>query len=133
MLVVWLYQGMYGVHFLFQVSAYHVGIVTGIIFCAKPSNILIRYLFDLYSIQIPYNEHEVPEQGIPKAGRLIGIIERVLTFSLIVIGQFQAAGLIITAKSILRFNTIKKNEYVLVGTLLSFGIAIFCGLLIRLI
>jgi hypothetical protein len=48
--------------------------------------------------------------------------------------QFDAVGFLIAAKSILRFkddNTLK-TEYVLIGTMLSFGIAIACGLLINL-
>lgn len=44
---------------------------------------------------------------------------------------WEALGLIIAAKSILRFNATHKSEYVLVGTLVSFGIAVFCGILIN--
>ena len=42
----------------------------------------------------------------------------------------EALSLIIAAKSILRFSGTQKSEYVLVGTLLSFGIAVFSGILI---
>lgn len=38
-------------------------------------------------------------------------------------GEFAAVGLILPAKSILRFNGTQKSEYVLIGTLLSFGFA----------
>jgi len=50
--------------------------------------------------------------------------------ALILIGQYSAVGLIIAAKSILRFRSTERNEYILVGTLLSFGIASLVGILI---
>lgn len=60
-------------------------------------------------------------------------MERFIVLALILVGQFSAVGLIIAAKSILRFRDNKKNEYVLVGTMLSFGIATILGILISLI
>ncbi len=57
-------------------------------------------------------------------------MERSLVLALILVNQYSAVGLIIAAKSILRFKDNTKNEYVLVGTLLSFGIAIILGVLI---
>jgi len=67
---------------------------------------------------------------VDSAGKLIGIVERLLAFVLVLFGQYSAVGLIIAAKSILRFRNTKHSEYVLVGTLLSFGIAIFLALMI---
>ena len=63
----------------------------------------------------------------------IGIVERFLALALIIMGQYEAVGLIIAAKSILRFSGTQKSEYILVGTLISFGIAAFAGMLINLI
>jgi hypothetical protein len=57
-------------------------------------------------------------------------MERFLVLSLVLIGQYSAVGLIIAAKSILRYKSTQKNEYILVGTLLSFGIAVLLGILI---
>lgn len=54
-----------------------------------------------------------------------------LTF--VIIGKLEVIGFMIAAKSILRYkdtNTIK-TEYVLIGTMLSFGIAMLCGLVIE--
>ena len=52
-------------------------------------------------------------------------------FKFVVIGQYEAIGFIIAAKSILRFKDTDtaKTEYVLAGTFLSFGIALLCGLM----
>ena len=49
----------------------------------------------------------------PNAGRLIGIVGRFLVLALIILGEYEAVGLIIAAKSILRFNDTQKSEYVL--------------------
>jgi len=58
------------------------------------------------------------------------IAERLIALGLVILGKFEAVGLIIAAKSILRLYGTPKSEYVLVGTLLSFGIAFFAGILI---
>ncbi len=71
--------------------------------------------------------------SLPNAGKLIGIVERFLALALIIMGQYAAVGLIIAAKSILRINGTQKSEYVLVGTLISFSIAVFSGILINMI
>ena len=70
-------------------------------------------------------------ENIKNAGALIGNLERVLTIIFVIIGQYEAIGFIIAAKSILRFKDTDtaKTEYVLAGTFLSFGIALLCGLM----
>ncbi len=129
--VVLLYSGYSDIDFILHVELKTIAIITGFIFCSKPSNILIKYVLKAFSIEIPKNNEEHPEEmGLPNAGKLIGIIERFLTLALVMMGQYEAVGLIIAAKSILRFSGTQKSEYVLIGTLLSFGIAIFLGIFI---
>jgi hypothetical protein len=57
------------------------------------------------------------------AGRIIGTIERIIILIFISIGQYSAIGLILTAKSIARYDKIAKEkdfaEYYLLGTLIS--------------
>ena len=51
----------------------------------------------------------------------------------VLLGKYEAIGFLITAKSILRFRQdteMKQSEYVLVGTLLSYGSAILLGLVV---
>lgn len=75
------------------------------------------------------------KDSLPQAGKYIGILERLLVFGFIVLQQWQAIGWLIAAKSILRFSDLsrakdrKLTEYVLIGTLLSFTLAIITGLL----
>ena len=71
---------------------------------------------------------------LPNAGKLIGVVERLLSLVFVLLGQYEAVGFIIAAKSILRFaeGDKAKSEYVLIGTLLSFSMAIFVGVAIKL-
>ena len=59
-------------------------------------------------------------------------MERFLVLTFILLGRFDAAGLTIAAKSLLRFkdNEKLKTEYVLIGTLLSITIAVVCALVV---
>lgn len=126
------YAKLYSISFVFEPKLSWIAIFTGFVLCAKPANIIMKYVFLAFSIEIPDNEIEIKEgKSLPNAGKLIGISERYIVLALSLTGQFQAIGLLIAAKSILRFNTASKSEYVLVGTLVSFGIALFTGLLIN--
>lgn len=96
---------------------------------AKPANILIKELFSFFNVSA-----KVDGNGgeLPNAGKLIGALERWLVLVFILSTHFEAIGFLIAAKSILRFKDTDtlKTEYVLIGTMLSFGIAIVLGLLL---
>jgi len=68
--------------------------------------------------------------SLQNAGKFIGILERLLIYVFVLTGHFEAVGFLLAAKSIFRFgdlkeaNELKLTEYVLIGSLLSFGIAI---------
>ncbi len=98
-----------------------------ILLCIKPANILIKLVLKKYQI----GETQSCE-NIKNAGALIGNLERILTIIFVIIGQYEAIGFIIAAKSILRFKDTDtaKTEYVLAGTFLSFGIALLSGLMV---
>ena len=70
-----------------------------------------------------------------RAGALIGDLERWLILAFVLMHHYEALGLLIAAKSIIRFGDAqtKESEYVLAGTLLSISIAVFSGLLVTLI
>ena len=64
------------------------------------------------------------DNSLPDAGRLIGLLERSLIFILFITGQPAGIGLLIAAKSVLRFKVDreqKDTEYVIIGTLASLG------------
>jgi hypothetical protein len=70
-------------------------------------------------------------QGLTNGGKWIGQLERALTFMLVLTGQVTAIGFLFASKSILRFGEIKEpshrkqSEYIIIGTLMSFGWALF--------
>ena len=71
--------------------------------------------------------------GLASAGKWIGICERVLILTFVLLQQYTAIGFLMTAKSILRFsekesNTQLKTEYILVGTLVSFTTSALVGI-----
>jgi len=132
--IVMLYYTMYGINFIFEMDTKMLVIIAGFMLCAKPANVIIKFLFQDFAIKTPIDDSDNNEEkSLPNAGKLIGIAERFLALALILLGQYEAVGLVIAAKSILRFNATQKSEYVLVGTLLSFGIAVFTGIGINLI
>ena len=81
-------------------------------------------------------ETGVNTDGLAKAGMWIGLLERFLILTFILINQYAAIGFLIAAKSILRFSekensTQKKTEYVLIGTLMSFAATMILGLIMN--
>lgn len=110
-------------------NTHYLLIFTGYLLCTKPANIFIKEVLTTYGIKID------KEGEILNAGKLIGTTERIISLTLILFGQFAAVGFIIAGKSILRFkdSDISRSEYLLIGTLLSFGIAILTGIWIQLI
>lgn len=103
--------------------------VLALLLCMKPANILIKLVLAQY--QVGASE---TCKDMKNAGALIGNLERILTIIFVMIGQYEAIGFIVAAKSLLRFKDTDtaKTEYVLAGTFLSFGIAIICGLIAKL-
>lgn len=76
--------------------------------------------------------YPLPEKGgLEGAGAIIGILERIFTLTLVLIGQYTALGLIFTAKSVARFEELKNRkfaEYYLIGTLSSILFAMLIGI-----
>ena len=69
--------------------------------------------------------------GLKGAGALIGVFERAITLTFVLLGEYTAIALIFTAKSIARFEELKDRqfaEYYLVGTLSSILFAILIGI-----
>ncbi len=109
-----------------------LAIVLAFVFCGKAVNIFIKEIFRFFDIKVGNTE------DLPNAGRLIGLTERYLILVFVFVNQFAAVGFLLAAKSILRYKSeqeegFNKTEYVLIGTLLSFGFAIGSAILVQLI
>lgn len=86
----------------------------------KPVNITFKKTFSMIK---PVMEDDVNFNDEQSVGRIIGNLERMLIFILLLVNQYGAIGLVFTAKSITRYNKIVENkkfgEYYLLGTLYS--------------
>lgn len=96
----------------------------------KPANIAIQKLLMLHK---PENkDSEIKKDN--NAGRFIGTIERIIMLIFLSIGQYAALGLVLTAKSIARYDRISKEkdfaEYYLLGTLISTVIVIIVSFIL---
>lgn len=101
----------------------------------KPANILIKEINNKENIWPNNTNSEEKAPEYKNAGKLIGILERILIVILVLLNQYAAVGLIFAAKSLTRYNKIITEpsfaEYYLVGTLLSLLIAIGAVLIIQ--
>lgn len=100
------------------------------------SPIFLRIFF------LRWNKEEIirskGQQSLLDAGMLIGILERIIIVLFIQLGFLSGIGFLLAAKSIFRFGDLsnakdtKFTEYVLLGTLLSFTVAIGIGYALRI-
>lgn len=106
----------------------YVALAIAILVCWKPANILIKLVLKHYSVNLPEDK-----TGGFNAGALIGNLERWLILLFVILQRYDAIGLLIAAKSIIRFGDKEtaKTEYVLAGTLMSIFIAVLAGLLVQ--
>ena len=111
------------INFTFIDNAKFWLIVLGALLLTSPTAIVIKLVIAKF----------VPNKSpasLQNAGKFIGILERLLIYVFIFTSHFEAVGFLLAAKSIFRFGDLKKandlqlTEYVLIGTLLSFGIAL---------
>ncbi len=76
-------------------------------------------------------------EGLPRAGRTVGRLERTLVFLFVLIGQPEAIGFVVAAKSVFRIGDLTKRdernhaEYIMIGTLRSFAYALVLSLATR--
>lgn len=95
----------------------------------KPMNIFISSTLSRY--KPTEKKSRIKEEK--NAGRFIGTLERTIILIFISIEQYSAVGLVLTAKSIARYDKISKDqefaEYYLLGTLLSTICAILVSVL----
>tara|TARA_R110002124_G_scaffold80533_9_gene213146 strand:- start:13743 stop:14453 length:711 start_codon:yes stop_codon:yes gene_type:complete len=133
----------------------HFSVIAGLVYWYEPYQIDIGILYSYESLLLVLSllsltyvssvfmkmimsrwkmEEDNSKDSLENAGRYIGILERLFVFGFILIGQWQGIGLLIAAKSVFRFGDLsrakdrKLTEYILIGTLLSFGLAIIIGI-----
>ncbi|MBC8295361.1 MAG: DUF3307 domain-containing protein [Pelagibacterales bacterium] len=96
-------------------------LMTFILITTYVSSVVIKTLISKWK-----TNNESPNQ----AGKYIGMLERLFIFSFIILNYWEGIGFLLAAKSVFRFGDLSNSEdrnlteYILIGTLLSFGIAI---------
>lgn len=112
----------------------------------KPANISFKELFYRFTVLPAPKEGEPnnngaeilserkPEESIRGAGSIIGALERIFVVVFAAIGQYTAFGMLMTAKSLARFERLTKEaafaEYYLIGTLYSVLFAFLAYLIV---
>jgi hypothetical protein len=135
-LIVILFLGMYWQNsekelFDFLFSDAFIVLATAILFLTQPVSIILGILTKPWSEALS----DEREKSLKYAGKYIGFLERILIFVFICTHHFESIGFLLATKSVFRFGDLKKSkerkltEYILIGTLLSFGIALLVGLL----
>ncbi|WP_192034394.1 DUF3307 domain-containing protein [Halomonas sp. YLGW01] len=85
----------------------------------------------------PWSEDVADPGTLIAAGARIGMLERFLVLTLVLLDELTAVGFLLTAKSVLRFGDLRERsdrkltEYVLLGTLLSVSATVALGLVVR--
>lgn len=109
--------------------------ILAILIIHEPANILIQ------SILKELKDEDTVDSGTKgiapsdmKAGRKIGSIERLIMLLFIAMNQYTAMGMVLTAKSIARYDQITREqtfaEYYLIGTLLSTASVVICKVIL---
>lgn len=100
----------------------------GALLATRAGGFAVGLLMEPFAAKLP---DKLSAESLPGAGRTIGQLERGLIFALVLLGQPEGVGLLIAAKSILRFGAIKDDralsEYIIIGTLASFGWALIAA------
>ena len=104
----------------------------GVVSTTFAAAILIQILLSKWKVV-----EDDPHSSLKNAGKYIGMLERLLIFVFVILQQWLAIGFLLAAKSVFRFGDLsrakdrKLTEYILIGTLLSFGVAVLIGLVCR--
>lgn len=104
-------------------------VISGYLLMLKPSSIFLSLLLKQWNVKIK-------DKSLPNAGKWIGYLERMLILTFILTNSIEGVGFLLAAKSVFRFgdlnkaNDIQVTEYILIGTLTSFAIAIMTGVAI---
>lgn len=97
-------------------------VAAGFIACVRGAGFLIAKVAGRL-----IDENDLELDGLQHGGKMIGQLERCIIFLFIFTDQPMAIGFLFAAKSILRFEEAKQQklaEYILIGSLLSFSLAI---------
>ncbi len=109
------------------------------ILLSNPTSVAIGKMTQKWNDEMEEVSSEKKSKGLKDAGKWIGILERLMIFTFIVINELSAIGFLLAAKSVFRFGDLKnssehkKTEYIIIGTFISFSVAIAAGLIYKMV
>jgi hypothetical protein len=120
-------------------------LATMVIFLTTPCSYIVKMFIAKWTPHMPADkeygkkegdevEEKKSQESLEDAGKYIGIFERLFVFVFVISSNWEAIGFLLAAKSVFRFGDLTTakdrnlTEYILIGTLFSFGIAILIGM-----
>lgn len=82
----------------------------------QPVSITFGKLFNIEKLVVLKTKESPDTDTIKGSGTIIGYLERLIIVSLLFLGEYEAIGLVIAAKSIARFNGNVTAEFYIIGT-----------------
>lgn len=98
---------------------------------AEPATCVVRGAVSILGRDTARGPGRPEGEGLPRAGELIGVLERWILFALAALGEYPAIGFVLAAKAIARHREFERPafaEYFLVGTLTSALLALLAGM-----
>lgn len=117
-------------------TPYHLAVLLAYLWVLKPCSVLIQLLLQSWHAALPGQQ---APQTLPAAGHHIGMLERLLILTFVLLEEYAGIGFLLAAKSVFRFGDLtrahetKLTEYVMLGTLLSVTFSFLPALLLRLL
>ncbi|WP_025739422.1 DUF3307 domain-containing protein [Aquimarina pacifica] len=121
------YYHPYKVEILFLQHPIVLLFIVSIISTTIVTSVLMKTIISRWDIQDDSDSLEM-------AGAYIGMLERTFVFIFIISNHWEGIGFLLAAKSVFRYGDLSKTkdrkltEYILIGTLISFGFAILIGI-----
>jgi hypothetical protein len=125
----------YGLNTVVNLLYENLPVITSIVFLTIPTSVVVKKAISRWD---PDPENDSPD-SLEEAGSYIGMLERLFVFTFVLSGQWNAVGFLIAAKSVFRFGDLKEahdrklTEYILIGTLMSVGIASIVGAVVSIL
>lgn len=108
-------------------------LMTGLALGIAGVGIVLKYQMAEFAVALS----DQSRQGLPRGGKTIGLLERLLVFMFVLAGKPEAIGFVIAAKSVFRIGDLTHRadrdhaEYIMIGTLRSFAYALVIAFLTK--
>lgn len=134
LVAVWSFHEKITWHYSSLITVKSLIIGISILFVLKPASIITKNTISRWTPNSSPSQN-IAIESLKDAGEWIGFLERLMILTFILMGRWEGVGFLLAAKSVFRFGDLKEpketklTEYVVIGTFLSFFIAIMTGML----